>query len=100
NNLLHHTPLKLADYFKISGVYNLGGIQDNPTGGDSLQTVGMPANFKGFMEVVFEYPKETVQMDGGRWLAASRTGYNLRDTISRVTPYSSARNAEVKHNLN
>ncbi|PWA50262.1 Cupredoxin [Artemisia annua] len=24
-------------------------------------------------------------MDGGQWSAASRTGYNLRDTISRVT---------------
>ncbi|GAB4859440.1 hypothetical protein Ancab_010906 [Ancistrocladus abbreviatus] len=26
------TPLKLADYFKISGVFSLGSIPDNPTG--------------------------------------------------------------------
>ncbi|KAF5950066.1 hypothetical protein HYC85_012059 [Camellia sinensis] len=27
------TPLKLADYFKISGVFSLASISDNPTGG-------------------------------------------------------------------
>ncbi|KVI02025.1 Cupredoxin [Cynara cardunculus var. scolymus] len=92
------TPLKLADYFKISGVFSLGSIQDSPTGGDHLQTAVMPADFRGYVEVVFENPEDTVQswhvdghhffvvgMDGGQWSTASRTGYNLRDTISRVT---------------
>ncbi|KAM1164598.1 hypothetical protein ACFX13_024723 [Malus domestica] len=93
------TPLKLADYFKISGVFSLGSIQDNPTGGGAyLQTSVMNADFRGFAELVFENPEDTVQswhidghnffvvgMDGGQWTPASRLRYNLRDTISRST---------------
>lgn len=93
------TPLKLADYYKIQGVFNLGSIPDNPTGGGGyLQTSVMESNFRSFVEVVFENPEDTVQswhidghsffvvgMDGGQWSAASRLGYNLRDTISRST---------------
>ncbi|KAG2716983.1 hypothetical protein I3843_03G153900 [Carya illinoinensis] len=91
------TPLKLADYFKISGVF--GGIPDSPTGGGAyLQTSVMTADFRGYAEVVFENPEDVVQswhidghnffvvgMDGGQWSAASRLNYNLRDTISRCT---------------
>ncbi|KAJ9686444.1 hypothetical protein PVL29_015375 [Vitis rotundifolia] len=56
------TPLKLADYFKISGVFNLGSIPDNPTGGGGyLQTSVMAADFRGFAEVVFENPEDTLQ---------------------------------------
>ncbi|KAM1373315.1 hypothetical protein ACFX2I_024031 [Malus domestica] len=93
------TPLKLADYFKISGVFSLGSIQDNPTGGGAyLQTSVMNADFRGFAELVFENPEDTLQswhidghnffvvgMDGGLWTPASRLRYNLRDTISRST---------------
>ncbi|XP_048434108.1 L-ascorbate oxidase homolog [Pyrus x bretschneideri] len=93
------TPLKLADHFKISGVFSLGSIQDNPTGGGAyLQTSVMNADFRGFAELVFENPEDTVQswhidghnffvvgMDGGQWTPASRLRYNLRDTISRST---------------
>ncbi|KAL7584954.1 hypothetical protein Lser_V15G45684 [Lactuca serriola] len=96
--VLPDTPLKLADYFKISGVFSLGSIQDGPSGGVNLQTAVMAADFRGYVEVVFENPEDSVQswhvdghhffvvgMDGGQWSEASRTGYNLRDTISRVT---------------
>ncbi|KAK2379970.1 L-ascorbate oxidase protein [Trifolium repens] len=93
------TPLKLADYFKIQGVFSLGSISDNPTGGGGyLQTSIMEADFRGFVEVVFENPEDSLQswhidghsffvvgMDGGQWSAASRLNYNLRDTISRCT---------------
>ncbi|KAE8645741.1 L-ascorbate oxidase homolog [Cucumis sativus] len=93
------TPLKLADYFKISGVFSLGSIPDYPTGGDAyLQTSVMNADFRGYAEVVFENPEDVVQswhvdghnffvvgMDGGQWIPASRLTYNLRDTISRCT---------------
>lgn len=93
------TPLKLADYFKIEGVFSLGSIPDNPTGGGGyLQTSVMAADFRGFVEVVFENPEDTLQswhidghsffvvgMDGGQWSAASRLNYNLRDTIARST---------------
>ncbi|WVZ01844.1 hypothetical protein V8G54_022650 [Vigna mungo] len=93
------TPLKLADYYKIQGVFSLGSISDNPTGGGGyLQTSVMEADFRGFLEVVFENTEDTVEswhidghsffvvgMDGGQWSQASRLGYNLRDTISRST---------------
>lgn len=93
------TPLKLADYFKISGVFSLGSIPDNPTGGGGyLQTSVMAADFRGYVEIVFENPEDSVQswhidghhffvvgMDGGQWSAASRSNYNLGDTISRCT---------------
>ncbi|KAK3184381.1 hypothetical protein Dsin_031667 [Dipteronia sinensis] len=93
------TPLKLADYFKISGVYSLGSIPSSPSGsGGYLQTSVMGADFRGFAEVVFENPEDTVQswhidghsffvvgMDGGQWTPASKLTYNLRDTVSRCT---------------
>ncbi|KAL5573352.1 hypothetical protein UlMin_022949 [Ulmus minor] len=93
------TPLKLADYFKISSVFSLGSIPDNPTGGGAyLQTSVVAADFRAYIEVVFENPEDSVQswhidgynvfvvgMDGGQWLPDSRLSYNLRDTISRCT---------------
>ncbi|CAM8992492.1 unnamed protein product [Rhodiola kirilowii] len=93
------TPLKLADHFKIPGVFSLGSIPDRPTGsGGYLQTSVMAADFRGFAEVIFENPEDTVQswhldghhffvvgMDGGLWSESSRLNYNLRDTISRST---------------
>ncbi|TXG55383.1 hypothetical protein EZV62_020639 [Acer yangbiense] len=93
------TPLKLADFFKISGVYSLGSIPSSPSGsGGYVQTSVMGADFRGFAEVVFENPEDTVQswhidghsffvvgMDGGQWTPASKLTYNLRDTVSRCT---------------
>ncbi|VFQ62168.1 unnamed protein product [Cuscuta campestris] len=93
------TPLKLADYFKIQGVFTLGSINDMPTGsGGYLQTSVMAADFRAFVELVFENPEDTVQswhtdghhffvvgMDGGQWNPSSRLAYNLRDAISRST---------------
>ncbi|PIA36730.1 hypothetical protein AQUCO_03300145v1 [Aquilegia coerulea] len=56
------TPLKIADYFKISGVFNLGSIPDNPNGGGGyLQTSVMAADFRAFIEIVFENSENTVQ---------------------------------------
>ncbi|KAI3928474.1 hypothetical protein MKW98_024075 [Papaver atlanticum] len=93
------TPLKLADYFKIGGIFSVGSISDYPIGGGAyLQTSVMGADFRSFVEIVFENFETTVQswhidghsffvvgMDGGQWTLASRKGYNLRDTVSRCT---------------
>ncbi|KAF2284933.1 hypothetical protein GH714_032678 [Hevea brasiliensis] len=96
---------------QYSGAFSLGSIPDNPTGGGAyLQTSVMAADFRGYAEIVFENPEETVQswhIDGhnffvvgflkdilhnsdgqdGRWAmdTSSRLSYNLRDTISRCT---------------
>ncbi|KDP20733.1 hypothetical protein JCGZ_21204 [Jatropha curcas] len=93
------TPLKLADYFKIPGVFNLESIPTSPTWGNPyLQTSVMSANFREFIEIVFQNWEDTVQswhidghsffvvgMDGGQWTPASRVGYNLRDAVARCT---------------
>ncbi|XP_077243687.1 L-ascorbate oxidase homolog isoform X2 [Tasmannia lanceolata] len=97
--LLADTPLKVADFYQISGVFSLGSIPDNPTGGGGyLQTSVMAADFRSYVEIVFENYENTVQswhidgysffvvgMDGGQWTPASRLSYNLRDTVARCT---------------
>ncbi|CAN6218953.1 unnamed protein product [Urochloa humidicola] len=93
------TPLKVADYYKIGGVFSVGTISDNPSGGGAfLQTAVMGANYRDYVEVVFENGEDEVQswhidgyafwvvgMDGGKWSPASRQEYNLRDGVSRYT---------------
>ncbi|GLT29407.1 hypothetical protein SLA2020_042790 [Shorea laevis] len=93
------TPLKLADYFKIPGVFNPGSMPTSPTWGNAyLQTSVMDSSFREFLEIVFQNWEDTVQswhidgysfwvvgMDGGQWTPASRSGYNLRDTVARST---------------
>nr|GMD36920.1 L-ascorbate oxidase homolog [Ipomoea batatas] len=93
------TPLKLADHFDIPGVFALGSIKDSPGGSPvSLQTSVMAADFRAFVEVVFQNPENTLQswhldgqfffvvgMNPGQWSAGSRSLYNLRDGVSRST---------------
>ncbi|KAJ6367451.1 hypothetical protein OIU78_000080 [Salix suchowensis] len=93
------TPLKVADYFNIPGVFSLGSMPSSPSWGNAyLQTAVMSANFREFIEIVFQNWEDTVQswhidghsffvvgMDGGQWTPASRARYNLRDTVARCT---------------
>ncbi|KAG8074894.1 hypothetical protein GUJ93_ZPchr0006g42620 [Zizania palustris] len=93
------TPLKVADFYNIQGVFSLGSMPDNPTGGGAyLQTAVMAANMRDYVEVIFENSENFVQswhidgyafwvvgMDGGQWTPASRQSYNLRDAIARYT---------------
>ncbi|KAE9452742.1 hypothetical protein C3L33_15376, partial [Rhododendron williamsianum] len=56
------TPLKLADYFNIGGVFNLGSIPDNPSYGNGyLATSVMAADFRAFVEIVFQNWEDSVQ---------------------------------------
>ncbi|XP_027338213.1 L-ascorbate oxidase homolog [Abrus precatorius] len=93
------TPLKLADYFNISGVFSVGSIPTTPTKAKPhLQTSVMGANFREFVEIVFQNLENSVQswhVDGysffvvgfgsGHWTPASRANYNLKDAIPRCT---------------
>ncbi|CAN6454323.1 unnamed protein product [Victoria cruziana] len=93
------TPLKIADFYKIQGVFSLGSISDYPHGGGAyLQTSVMEADFRAYVEIIFQNYENTVQswhidgysffvvgMDGGQWTPASRKEYNLRDAIYRCT---------------
>lgn len=93
------TPLKLADYFNIDGVFRIGSIPDFPSGKKTyLDTSVMGADYRAFIEIVFQNHENIVQswhldgysfwvvgMDGGVWTPASREQYNLRDAVSRCT---------------
>ncbi|KAL3627461.1 hypothetical protein CASFOL_028824 [Castilleja foliolosa] len=93
------TPLKLADHFKIGGVFSTGSISDRPTFGNAyLATSVMHADYRSFVEIVFQNWENSVQswhvngysffvmgMDGGQWTQASRSRYNLKDTVARCT---------------
>ncbi|OMP03010.1 Multicopper oxidase, type 1 [Corchorus capsularis] len=93
------TPMKVADYFKIGGVFRVGSISDNPYGGNIyLDTSVMHGDYRAFIEIVFQNDEDIIQswhldgysfrvvgMDGGQWTPASRNNYNLRDAISRCT---------------
>lgn len=50
------TPLKLADYFNIDGVFRVGSIPDSPPGGRGvrLDTAVMGADYRSFIEIVFQ----------------------------------------------
>jgi len=59
-----NTPLQLADYYNISGVFTLGGIPDTPNGGSSysfLQTALLSAKYRNFVEIVFQNNENTTQ---------------------------------------
>lgn len=57
------TPLKLADYFKINGVFKVGSIPDKPRrrGGMRMETSVMGANHRDFLEIVFQNREKIVQ---------------------------------------
>ena len=93
------TPLKVADYFKIPGVFREGSISDRPSGGGIyVDTSVMQADYRAFVEIVFQNDEDIIQsyhldgysffvvgMDGGQWTVSSRSSYNLRDAIARCT---------------
>lgn len=56
------TPLKLADYFNITGVFSVGSISDSPTGAEMyLDTSVMGADYRAFVEIVFQNHENIVQ---------------------------------------
>ncbi|KAA8531759.1 hypothetical protein F0562_006524 [Nyssa sinensis] len=94
------TPLKLADYFNIPGVFSMNSIQGVPSDGPAfMATSVMPASLHDFIEVVFQNNENTMQswhLDGydfwvvgygfGQWTQASRnSSYNLVDALTRHT---------------
>ncbi|KAL5561283.1 hypothetical protein UlMin_031030 [Ulmus minor] len=93
------TPLKLADHFKIGGIFRVGSMPDRPSGKPMyLDTSVLGADFRAFVEIVFQNRENIVQsyhldgynfwvvgMDGGQWTPASRKQYNLEDAVSRCT---------------
>ncbi|VAH20396.1 unnamed protein product [Triticum turgidum subsp. durum] len=96
------TPLKLAEYFNVSDqVFKYNQMGDEPPAVNGPMHVVpnvISAEFRTFIEVVFENPEksmESVHIDGyaffavgmgpGKWTPAERKTYNLLDAVSRHT---------------
>ncbi|KAF6985225.1 hypothetical protein CFC21_003117 [Triticum aestivum] len=96
------TPLKLAEYFNVSDqVFHYNQMGDEPPAVNGPMHVVpnvITAEFRTFIEVVFENPEksmDSVHIDGyaffavgmgpGKWTAAERKTYNLLDAVSRHT---------------
>lgn len=57
------TPLKLADYYNIGGVFRVGSIPDSPPRGRGirLDSSVMGADYRAFVEIVFENKENIMQ---------------------------------------
>ncbi|PUZ54239.1 hypothetical protein GQ55_5G114900 [Panicum hallii var. hallii] len=96
------TPLKLAEYFNATnGVFQYNLIGDVPPAAGTPIKVApnvVSAEFRTFIEVVFENPEKSIDtfhingyaffaagMGPGTWSPQCRKTYNLLDTVSRHT---------------
>ncbi|KAJ3703203.1 hypothetical protein LUZ61_006908 [Rhynchospora tenuis] len=96
------TPLKLAEYFGIAEKtfeYNvIGDVPSAATVQAKIAPNVINAEFRTFVEIVFENPEKAIQsyhLDGysffaagmgpGTWTPQNRRTYNLLDTVSRHT---------------
>ncbi|GAB2282397.1 Monocopper oxidase-like protein sku5 [Dionaea muscipula] len=92
------TPLRLAEQFKVPGIYKLD-FPNRPTGRPAkLDTSLMNVTYKGFVEIIFQnndtivhsyhldgYAFFVVGMDNGMWSENSRGIYNKWDGVARCT---------------
>ncbi|XP_072994730.1 L-ascorbate oxidase homolog [Typha latifolia] len=98
------TPFKLAEYFNIANrVFEYSRMGDVPAVVEGAAAAILTPNlitaeFRTFIEIVFENPDKNIQsyhLDGysffpvgmgpGRWTTESRKTYNLLDAVSRHT---------------
>ncbi|XP_059462057.1 monocopper oxidase-like protein SKS1 [Corylus avellana] len=94
------TPLKLADYFRLTDASYSDIIPDTPND-DVLPTFGtsiVEAVYRDFFHVVFQNPCQYIQtwhldgysffvvgMEFGTWDESKKAGYNMVDAVSRST---------------
>ncbi|KAJ6853024.1 L-ascorbate oxidase-like protein [Iris pallida] len=91
------TPLKLADYFNLTGVFSWDSIPGGP-GAWALGTPALRFGLHDFVEIVFQNTEKTMQswhLDGydfwvvgygsGTWRDSLRRNYNLVDAPTRHT---------------
>ncbi|WOG88437.1 hypothetical protein DCAR_0207672 [Daucus carota subsp. sativus] len=93
-----HTPIRLADWYKVKNVYTADFPKGPITGPPKMETKIINGTFRGFMEVIFQnndtkmqsyhmdgYAFFVVGMDYGEWTNNSRGTYNKWDGIARST---------------
>ncbi|CAL5432706.1 unnamed protein product [Camellia sinensis] len=92
------TPIRLADQFKVKGVYKLDFPNRPITGLPKMETSVINGTYRGFMEIILQNNETKVQsyhmsgyaffvvgMDYGEWTENSRGTYNKWDGIARTT---------------
>ncbi|KAL8216734.1 hypothetical protein R6Q57_023571 [Mikania cordata] len=92
------TPIRLADEYKVKGVYKLDFPNEPLTGPPKMETSVINGTYRGFMEVIFQnnetkmysyhvdgYAFFVVGMGYGEWTNDSRGTYNKWDGIARTT---------------
>ncbi|XP_030468612.1 L-ascorbate oxidase homolog [Syzygium oleosum] len=93
------TPLKLADYFNIPGVFTVNSTKDTPPSGPpTLGPAVVGTMLHDFVEIVFQNTEKAIQswhLDGysfyvvgygsGLWTPDSRKSYNMADAVYRDT---------------
>ncbi|GLT70434.1 hypothetical protein SLA2020_425150, partial [Shorea laevis] len=92
------TPIRLADQFKVKGVYKLDFPTRPLTGPPRMEASVINGTYRGFMEVILQNNDTKVQsyhmsgyaffvvgMDYGEWTENSRGTYNKWDGIARAT---------------
>ncbi|MFS8003974.1 putative L-ascorbate oxidase [Helianthus anomalus] len=92
------TPIRLADQYKLKGVYKLDFPTEPLTGPPKMETSVINGTYRGFMEVIFQnnetkmhsyhidgYAFFVVGMGYGEWTNDSRGTYNKWDGIARTT---------------
>ncbi|XP_022868701.1 monocopper oxidase-like protein SKU5 [Olea europaea var. sylvestris] len=92
------TPIRLADQYKVKGVYKLDFPTRPLTGPPRMETSIINGTYRGFMEVILQnnetkvhtyhmngYAFFVVGMDYGDWTENSRGTYNKWDGIARTT---------------
>ncbi|KAK3041067.1 hypothetical protein RJ639_026864 [Escallonia herrerae] len=93
-----HTPIRLADQYKVKGVYKVDFPPRPLTGPPQMATSIINGTYRGFMEVILQnndtkmqsyhmngYAFFVVGMDFGDWTENSRGTYNKWDGIARAT---------------
>ncbi|KAK9927497.1 hypothetical protein M0R45_024678 [Rubus argutus] len=91
------TPIRLADQYKLKGVYKLDFPTRPLTGAPKMETSVINATFRGFIEIILQnndtkmqsyhvdgYAFFVVGMDYGEWTENSRGTYNKWDGIAPV----------------
>ncbi|CAN6460735.1 unnamed protein product [Victoria cruziana] len=92
------TPLRLADQYKIKGLYTLDFPDKPTTAAPIMATSLINGTYRGFMEIILQNNDTSVQsyhmdgysffvagMDYGEWTENSRGTYNKWDGVARCT---------------
>ncbi|CAL5442131.1 unnamed protein product [Camellia sinensis] len=92
------TPIRLADQFKLKGVYKLDFPHRPITGPPKMESSIINGTYRGFMEIILQnndtkmqsyhldgYGFFVVGMDYGEWTENSRGTYNKWDGVARTT---------------